>query len=301
MNTFRKLSLLSVFCAVALVGCGGDDGQSKIDFVKAQSSAQDGYTVGQVLDNKKSCKSVQWSVSKDDHQRDVVRFECPIETTGTVLEQRVNHRIEEVSTAYEHAIVTPLQNLPFWQKNLNELRERAAHRPANWREGDADGTDLSRIVAVDEQALHDYTAAGEECAAELKTRRDDDLTRIKTAALAFHTLTEVGEFVVNQGQIVEMRTALMMEDAPLALNEDERSTIGRYLTSVDAQAYEFDGLARIMIERLPLTQEVWCSHPLQQAMDAAFKRNINVSDTEGSAWQRKLSVSSAEKPTSSGG
>jgi uncharacterized protein YcfL len=73
----KKLALLSVMC-IAIVGCGSDTNKVKngiLDFNKT-------ITVGQALDNWKSCESRNWEEFSADNGVKVVQFAC-------------NHKVKE--------------------------------------------------------------------------------------------------------------------------------------------------------------------------------------------------------------
>lgn len=82
----------SLTCAVMLTGCFGGD-VSIVKESRLQGWPQ--FTVGQLLDKRKACSSIEWKSFKDTRDRQVVEYTCEVAAGKDFLQRLASSYIEE--------------------------------------------------------------------------------------------------------------------------------------------------------------------------------------------------------------
>ena len=115
----RYSSVVYVACAAMLSGCfGGDVARVKESRMKGWPE----FTVGQLLDKRKACSSVEWKNFTDTRDREVVEYSCTYEPGGKFFQERSAHAIEDEKDQPARAAERDAYYLGIEQKQIDHAR-----------------------------------------------------------------------------------------------------------------------------------------------------------------------------------
>ncbi len=153
MTKIKKIfTLLFTILSIALTGCGSD-----IDLVKnGTMNFNQTTTLGKVLDNWKSCKSIEWEEFETDNGVKVVQFTCEhkiddfIDKVKDLLSQKA-----QVEYADALDIASRIQTFQFTINQNNTFQIDNVQVKTTWNDGTSFGDSQDTIAQLETAYAND--------------------------------------------------------------------------------------------------------------------------------------------------
>lgn len=150
----RYSSVVYVACAAMLSGCfGGDVAQVKESRMKGWPE----FTVGQLLDKRKACSSVEWKNFTDTRDRKVVEYTCENQVAAAFLKAIHEDAIEDhrktqqmILTQAKDRLVSAREDIGVALAELEKQQARVAELQSGNGDSEALRNDFSQIQRVRE-------------------------------------------------------------------------------------------------------------------------------------------------------